>query len=537
MSEKMVKRMDRIPLQKWWDSAKEKSNPEEIIKFLQNNKDKLEELFVTLDGRRRLYNAFNRMFSVFSWIAEAADRVSEGFQRFLMKFLCFRSLIVKLRSWKNQLNFKELVEFGRTKLYSLRLPPQNEKHIVLLEEIMEFCSKHGLDLTQHFPHARQKLQEKKNQLLQHKFFQEFSKSRLEQLLAVQFAFDRSIFPVLPDSAFWHRFFEFLERKMVIDIILVDKDNRRYSFKYGDPREIESADVVGTLRRVAEIKNKGHRVFFIGHHEGYLGPYFVRSVIRKLGFDDLTKNCNTVVGPRMFSNLVLRNGAANVGNLFVTVPSQKTTAVKTQGLAEELRKTARRTQSLIKFPDAGLYLMKKLEFEEFKSVIRDSGMLEKHAGFIDGEQKEALVGFINDNRISQVMEEVSEKDYTLFREVMRECFLLFPEGSRSHIDPDGAVSIKYVNPRYLKAYMRPGDFIVPTNLVGGSDIAKGWRLRPAKLGISLDEPVEVTETMIENYDTEGLEVMRKIAELPNIKTVRFNEALYRKEETAGECLRN
>ena len=41
----------------------------------------------------------------------------------------------------------------------------------------------------------------------------------------------------------------------------------------------------------------------------------------------------------------------------------------------------------------------------------------------------------------------------------------------------------INPRYLKAYMRPGDFIVPVNLVGGSDIAEGWRLRPAKLGIS------------------------------------------------------
>ena len=78
--------------------------------------------------------------------------------------------------------------------------------------------------------------------------------------------------------------------------------------------------------VSKIKNKGHRVFFIGHHEGYLGPYFIRSVIRKLGFDSLTKNCNTIVGPRMFSNVVLRNGAANVGNLFVTVPSQKTTAI-------------------------------------------------------------------------------------------------------------------------------------------------------------------------------------------------------------------
>ena len=86
--------------------------------------------------------------------------------------------------------------------------------------------------------------------------------------------------------------------------------------------------------------------------------------------------------------------------------------------------------------------------------------------------------------------------------------------------------------YLKAYMRAGDFIVPINLVGGSDIARGWRLRPAKLGLSLDEPIEVTREMIENYKTEGLDVMRKIAALPNIKKVRFNEDLYlNKQDTS------
>jgi hypothetical protein len=512
----------RLPLQKWWDNARKNYHPEEIITFLQRNKDKLEESFVSLDGKNRLYNAFNHIFSFFSFLAEIADQISEKVQGYLMNFSSLRGRIVKARDWKNQLNFREFVEFGRAKLYSLRLPPQNEKAIKLLEEIMEFGSKHGLDLNQHFPNARQIILEKKNQFLQHKFFQEFSKSRLEQLLAIQFAFDRSLFPVLPDSAFWHKFFEYLERKMVIDIILVNKDNHRFSFKHSDPREIESTDVINILGRVSEIKNKGHRVFFVGHHEGYLGPYFVRSVIRKLGFDNLTRNCNTIVGPRMFSNLVLRNGAANVGNLFVTVPSQKTTAIKTKGLAEALKKTARQTQFLIKFPDAGLYLIKKLELDEFKEVIQDTDLLEQHTAFIEAHKKEELKRYIQDNKISKVMQGLKRDDYTLFKKIMRECFLIFPEGSRSNTDPDGAVSMKYVNPRYLKVYMRPGDFIVPVNLVGGSDVARGWRLRPAKLGLSLDDPFEVTESTIKNYQTEGLDVMRKIAALPNIKEVRFTE---------------
>lgn len=532
---KIVKRKNWPALQEWWDSARENYNSEEILHFLQNNKDKLEESFSKLEGKKRLYSLFNKIFSLFSMLAEVADKFSERIQQFLMRFSSFRGFIINVRDWKNQLNFKELVEFARAKLYSLRLPPQNEKVIGLLEEIMEFGSRHGLDFNRHFPDARQKILEKKNQLLQHKFFQEFTKTRLEQLLAVQFPFDRSIFPVLPDSAFWHKFFEYLERKMVIDIILVDRDNRRFSLKTSDPRGFESTDAVKILRRVSKIKNRGHRIFLIGHHEGYLGPYFVRSVIRKLGFGNLTRNCNTIVGPRMFSNVVLRNGAANVGNLFVTVPSQKTTPIQSRELAKELKKAARRTQCLINFPDAGLYLIKKLEFDDFIKAIHDVDALEQHTAFIDLQGKEALKTFIRMNRVSRVMMDLRREDYMLFKKIMRECFLIFPEGSRSRIDPDGSVSIKYVNPLYLKTYMRSGDFIVPINLVGGSDIARGWRLRPAKLGLSLDEPFEVTDEMIENYEAEGLNVMRKIAALPNIKKVRFNEDFYsnRQGATPGE----
>ncbi len=524
--------LDKTPLSKWWAEAKENYNPEEVIKFLLNNKDKLEESLAKLDGRKRLYNASDRMFAFFSRLAGAADRISEKMQHYLMRFSWFRGFIEKARDWKNHLNFRELIEFARTKLYSLRHAPHNEMAIKLLEEIVEFTSKHGLDINTHFPEARQKLLEKKNQLLQHKFFQEFSKTRLEQLLAIRFSFDRCIFPVLPDNAFWHKFFESAEKKKVIDIILVDANGKRTSFKNSSAEEIASTDTVKTLRKLSEIKNQGRRIFFVGHHEGYLGPYFVRSVIRKLGFHNLTKNCNTVVGPRMFSNVVLRNGAANVGNLFITVPSQKTTAIKTQGLADELRKTAKRTQCLIKLPDAGLYLIKKLEFEDFmKAVVH--GTPEKfteHTDFFDAATKKELITFLETENFADAMKDFSREDYYLFKNVMKECFLIFPEGSRSYTDPDGGVVIKYVNPKYLQAYMRSGDFIAPINLVGGSDITRGWHLRSAKLGISMGEPVEVTEEMIENYEEEGVNIMRGIAQLPNIKDVRFKEEVQYKRLT-------
>jgi len=521
-----VKLLDKTPLSKWWAEAKEHYNPEEVIKFLLNNKDKLEEALAKLGGKKRLYSASDKMFSFFSRLAGAADKISEKIQRYLIRFSWFRGFIEKARGWKNHLNFKELIEFARTKLYSLRLAPHNEKAIRVLEEIVEFASKQGLDINTHFPEAKQKLLEKKNQLLQHKFFQEFSKTRLEQLLAIQFSFDRCIFPVLPDTAFWHKFFEFAERRKILDIILVDKNGTRVSFKKNSAEAVASTDTVQILRKLSKIKNKGHRIFFVGHHEGYLGPYFVRSVIRKLGFHNLTQNCNTVVGPRMFSNVVLRNGAANVGNLFITVPSQKTTTIKTQGLAEELRKTAKRTQCLIKLPDAGLYLMKKLNFEDFMKIMVHGTpeLFAQHTSFLDEKTTQELTSFLETENFANAMKDFSKDDYDLFKKVMKESFLIFPEGSRSYTDPDGGVVMKYVNPKYLQSYMRPGDFIAPINLVGGSDITRGWHLRSATLGISMGNPVEVTSEMIENYEEEGINVMRNIARLPNIKDVRFKEEI-------------
>lgn len=520
-----MKLPDKNALVKWLADAKEKYTPDELTRFLVDNKERLEEYIALIDGNKIRYRTIDWIFSFFSRLAAAADRISIRVQLFLLKIPGLKGLIQNFRGWKNHLNFEELIAFVKAKLYSLRRAPHNEKAIHMMEDIMAFAASHGLDLNKQAPELGRKLIEKKNQMLQHKFFREFSKSRLEQLLAIPFSFNRCIFPVLPDTAFWHRFFEYQERKQVIDIVLVARNGDRVSFRHGDSEAIRSSEVVHILRRISAIKAAGRRIFFVGHHEGYLGPYFVRSVLRKLGFDNLAKNCNTIVGPRMFSNLVLRNGAANVGNLFVTVPSRKTTAIRTEGLADALQQTARKTRCLIKLPDAGLMLFETLDYEEFMaSVVNgDTDTLERNTVLLTPEKASELKAFLDAENYGDVMKDFTRQDFELFKTIMRECFLLFPEGSRSHIGPDGEVIMKYVNPKYMAAYMRPGDYIAPVNLVGGSDLARGWRLRPARLGISLDDPFEVTAEMIDNYREEGLNVMRKIAALPNIKPVRFDQA--------------
>jgi len=514
------------PLSWWWSNAKKHYNPDEIIKFLQSNRKAFERQISKLDNNNYLYRWTHRLFSLFSLIAGIADWIFKLIQRFLLLIPGVRIVIQKFSDWKNHLNFEESIEFLRAKIYSLRRPPHKEEDLRLVEEILEFASKHGFDYKTSIPRAQKKYIEKKNQLLQHKFFQEFSKTALERLLAIQFSFDRNIFPVLPDSAFWHRFFEWCERKKLIDIILVDKNKKRTSLKKGSAGEIASTDVMKILEHLVEIKNKGHRIFFIGHHEGYLGPYFVRRVIRRLGFDTLAKNCNTVVGPRMLSNVVLRNGAANVGNLFLTVPSQKTTVIQTHGLAEELRKTSKRTQCLIKMPDSGLKMIKKFDYSEFMKafVTGDDETFKNYTPTLSPREAKELKTFFKTYNFAETMKEFCKEDYNLFKNVLGECFLIFPEGSRSNIDPDGTVVMKYINPKYFEAYMRPGDYIAPINLVGGSDLTRGWRLRPATLGISMGDPYKVTAEMLKNFEESGLDVMKKIAALPNIKDVKFKKEI-------------
>ena len=520
-----MKLPDKESMVKWLVEARENYTPHEVGNFLIENKERIEAYVSHIDGNKLLYRAFSRMFSFFAKLAAAADRISLRVQLYFWKMPRAKRFIEKFRGWKNNLNFSELIEFGKTKLYSLKPPPHNEKAIQLLEEIMEFGANHGLDLNAHFPKARQQLIEKKNQLLQHKFFREFSKSRLEQLLAIPFQFDRCIFPVLSDAAFWHKFFEHQERKKVIDLLLFSRNGERVSVRYDDKKSVRSSEVVRTLQKISGIKEKGRRIFFVGHHEGYLGPYFVRSVIRKLGFDNLTRNCNTIVGPRMFSNVVIRNGAANVGNLFLTLPSQKTTKIKTDGLAEALRRTARKSQFLIKLPDAGLMLIEKLDYEAFISTVQnlELNIDSSDKALLDPAEVLELRTFLKASNSSDVLKDFKAEDFYLFKRIMRESFLIFPEGSRSHTGPAGEVIMKYVNPKYIPTYMRPGDYIAPVSLVGGADLTRGWRLRRARLGFSLGEPFEVTADMIENYEEAGLSVMHTIAALPNLKKVVFNQA--------------
>ncbi|MEH6448709.1 MAG: hypothetical protein V7765_08565 [Oleispira sp.] len=517
------------------DLKKGASTQAEALQFLQQNKSRLDKSLASIDKRDVLSKITVFSMAIFSKLAGLIDVLKSGFVDRLMKVPAPEIIKQSLHTASVVTNFKGMVDFIRTKYYAFKKSPYNEKLVQHMDELIGHATQQGLDFKQHFPEVVDKLVVRKNQMLQHSYFKEFNKSHIERLLATPFSFKRSLSPVLPDRALWHKLFGILEARYIQDIILVDDDGKQTSFKNDSKRQVESSHSVRHLYEASVKKAHGHRVFIIGHHEGYLGPYFVRSALRRLGFDNLAENNNTVVGPRMFSSLFLKSGASNVGNMFLTLPSQRTTKVNENSLAAALQKSARRTQFLIKMPNVGLKLIEQFSYRDFMQLIlhyenlqAESAKLNSSLSWLDevlsSAEKSELIDYLLASDASNVAAELDKKDYDLFKQVMHEPFLIFPEGSRSYVEENGDITLKYFNPKYLQAYLRPGDVILPLSLVGGSDIMQGMKLIKGKLGLSLGSPYEVSEAMINNYAEEGIEVMRNVANLPNIKTVHLSNTV-------------
>ncbi|MFT6904883.1 MAG: hypothetical protein ACJAS1_001537 [Oleiphilaceae bacterium] len=508
----------------WWQQEKDKIAKGEMLKFLQENKDRFDKTLSSIHKNNFFYRLTNLLFAFVSMLAGWIDKTKDLLLSLFLKIPAPSVIKGFLRSAVDAINFKGLVGFFNAKFYSLKNAPHHLPSLQIFEDMLSHAKKDGFDVKKYFPDLSKKYQHRKQQLLQHFFFKEFSKTWIEKVLATPFSISRSLSPVLPDSRLWHKFFDVLERRHIKDLILVSESGHQTSFKHDPQYLIESSEVKQRLYQASLLKSTGRRVFIIGHHESYVGPYLVRSILRRLGFENLAANCNTVVGPKMFSNIVLKNGASNVGNLFLTLPSQKTTVVTEKDLATALAKTARQTQFLIKMPNQVLRLIESMNYHDFMNrLVRFESLgFEEITNDLVQEDKIVVREYFKFAYDIQALDELEREDFELFKKVMYEPFLLFPEGSRSYVDKNGDVTMKYVNPRFMQAYLRPGDVILPLNLVGGSDITKGLLLSVADMGLSVGEPYEVSQNMINNYEVEGVNVMRKIAALPNIKHVFFDE---------------
>tara|TARA_R110001592_G_scaffold248308_1_gene510562 strand:- start:23592 stop:25295 length:1704 start_codon:yes stop_codon:yes gene_type:complete len=514
----------KAKMSNWWQQEKDKIVQGDMLKFLQDNKGRLDKTMNSIHQNNFLYRLTNRLFAFISVIAGWIDKAKDLILNLFLKLPAPSVIKGFIRSAVDAINFKGFVGFINAKFYSLKNAPHHLPSLQIFEDMLSHAKQDGFDVKKYFPDLSKKYQHRKQQLLQHSFFKEFSKTWIEKVLATPFSISRSLSPVLPDSRLWHKFFDILERRHIKDLILVSESGERTSFKYDPQYLIDSCEVKQRLYQASLLKSTGRRVFIIGHHESYVGPYLVRSVLRRLGFENLAANCNTVVGPKMFSNIVLKNGASNVGNLFLTLPSQKTTVVNEKDLATALAKTARQTQFLIKMPNQVLRLIEGMSYHDFMNrLVRFERIsFEEITNELIPEDKFVVREYFNFAHENHALDELEREDFELFKKVMYEPFLIFPEGSRSYVEKNGDITMKYVNPRFMQAYLRPGDVILPLNLVGGSDITKGLLLSVANMGLSVGEPFEVSQVMIDNYEVEGLNVMRKIAALPNIKQVFFDE---------------
>ena len=516
----------RSTLSSWWQSEKQHITQGRSLEFLLANKIHLEHSLRSIYSHNLIYRTSNALLAYITVLACMIDKIKDFTLKTLLQLPAPNMLKESIRSLINAINFEGLCKFITTKVYSLKQAPQNSQVIHAIDEIINYARHDGFDLKTYFPSFTRTFSSRKNHLLQHSFYKEFSKSTIERLLAAPFAFKQSIIPVLPDSTLLHKLFVYMENFFMIDLILVDQNGKKVSAIKDSKETLEATEVMQTLKKVAELKASGKRVFMVGHHEGYVGPYFLRTLLRRLDFDELGANCNTVIGPRMLSNIVLKNISSNVGNAFLILPSQKTKAIQEKNLADALVANSRRTQFLIKMPNSGLKLIEQMTYQEFMDQVvnSDTATISRLSTQLSVVEQQALIAYFEDVRENNAFAELEQNDFELFKKIMYEPFLLFPEGTRSYVDDKGDVTIKYINPRYMQAYMRPGDFILPVNLTGGSEALQGIRLCSATCGFSTGQPYEVSAEMIDNYKQEGVNVMRQVAALPNIKKVYFDEAI-------------
>jgi hypothetical protein len=386
-------------LVQWWQQEKDKISKGEVLKFLHENKDKLEKSLTSFYQNDLIYRATNVFLAFVAKLAGVIDKTKDFIVAQVLKLPAPEALKEFVFSIFNAVKLRGIVDFFRAKMYSLKKAPHNIRAIQVMEEVVAKAKRDGLDIKNHFPDIAHKFNERRLQVLQHSFFKEFSKSKIERILAMPFTFSRSISPVLPDTALWHKFFKFLENRYIADLVLVGEKGERVSTKHDNKHVVGSSEAVRKLYQASVLKASGKRIFIVGNHEGYIGPYLVRSIMRRLGFENLTGNCNTVVGPRMFSNMVLKNGASNVGNLFLTLPSQKTTEVKEKGLAQELMKSGRRSQFLIKMPTAGLHLVEQMNYNDFmnKFVRSDQAIFSQVSAQLRQVEKHDLAIYLEEVR--------------------------------------------------------------------------------------------------------------------------------------------
>lgn len=349
--------------------------------------------------------------------------------------------------------------------------------------------------------------------LQSYYTEEYAKGLFERLLRSDFDFSRSITEVHPPHSFAARLLRRVEDHYLEDFILVDANNQRVSVLNDSPDLIQRSETVTRLNALSGLKRAGKRIFFICQHEGYVGPYSVRSALQRLGFSDLAGRCNTIVGPRMRSNVVLKLISGNSGNTFLVLPSSKTKAVKNRSLEKALQACSRRTLALIKLPREVLEIIEDSDFDSFMRILPK---LKDEAGRQgDSSLKEHL---------STLSETLYAPDFHRFKRIMHEPYLIFPEGTRSLVDRHGDVTLKYFSPRYIASYMRPGDILVPLSLVGGSDALQGIRFRHARFGLNVGESIQITQETLTHSEWMAVHVMKKVAALPNIKNVYFSEEI-------------
>ena len=177
--------------------------------FADDLQVRLEKKLASIDKRDILSRVTSFWLTIFSAIAGVIDNVKNHLLALLMKIPAPEIIKQSLHTAGVVTNFKAMIDFIRIKYYAFKKAPYNEKLVHSFEELQARAHQQGVDFKHQFPDLIDRFVERKNHILQHSYFKEFNKSPSERMLAIPFSFTRSLSPVLPDRALWHKLFGLL----------------------------------------------------------------------------------------------------------------------------------------------------------------------------------------------------------------------------------------------------------------------------------------------------------------------------------------
>ena len=317
------------------------------------------------------------------------------------------------------------------------------------------------------------------------FLKEYaSKGFGEWIIACRMDFEKKVYEFTKRGKLSEFCGYLMEEWAIDDVEFINKTDQGEaepaSFKNDGPEALSNTTTGQHLAKAEALKEEGNRVVIISSHPSYLGALAPFYSLNKAGYKKFTENPWMIIGPRVLANIIIKAGVKAVGNLLPTLPATDVENI------------------LVKTP------VKKLALMTTKILTAAS-----------------------DKKLSEkITKKLTDEECEAFEKLRHEFGFIFPEGSRSTLNEDGSITLKYINPGFLN-FIRPGDYIMPLNQCGAEEIlpnGKQWPNWKQNVQLSAGKPILMTAEMLkeENQQETTYMLIQNLLDQPLGKMVHVED---------------